>query len=367
MIPILTNVAVALPGIFVGSFLIEVFFSIPGLGREILLAVNRSDYPVIQAFAIYIAVDHDGRQPAHRRALQAGRPAGGAVMSAVHRGADPGARRATAHARPGVWTAAARRFRSDRVGMVSLVDRRAVPAPRRRCRRVGLVAATGKSSAAFPTRRRPSSGPAAPDRERRRRRRRAGPNVDISAIDPLAPRYKEWDEAAEEVPDARERARPTTLPFGGDRLGRDVLAKAIKGAQISILVGVSRGAAGDDDRHAARRGRRLLRRQGRRPARVGLQRLHRDPEHPADLRVRGGVRPRRRLGRADPRPRRLDRHLPPGARRVHEARGARLRALGRGDRRRQRLAHVPPHPAQRQPRDPGAAVDPTSSASSSPR
>jgi peptide/nickel transport system permease protein len=55
MIPILTNVAVALPGIFVGSFLIEVFFSIPGLGRELWLAVNRSDYPVIQAFAIYVA------------------------------------------------------------------------------------------------------------------------------------------------------------------------------------------------------------------------------------------------------------------------------------------------------------------------
>jgi peptide/nickel transport system permease protein len=56
LIPILTNVSVALPGVFVGSFLIEVFFSIPGLGREVLLAVNRSDYPVIQAFAIYIAV-----------------------------------------------------------------------------------------------------------------------------------------------------------------------------------------------------------------------------------------------------------------------------------------------------------------------
>jgi peptide/nickel transport system permease protein len=56
MIPILTNVEVALPGIFVGSFLIEVFFSIPGLGRELWLAVNRSDYPVIQAFAVYIAV-----------------------------------------------------------------------------------------------------------------------------------------------------------------------------------------------------------------------------------------------------------------------------------------------------------------------
>jgi peptide/nickel transport system permease protein len=56
MIPILTNVAVSLPSIFVGSFLIEVFFSIPGLGREVLLAVNRSDYPVIQAVTIYLAV-----------------------------------------------------------------------------------------------------------------------------------------------------------------------------------------------------------------------------------------------------------------------------------------------------------------------
>jgi peptide/nickel transport system permease protein len=55
-IPILTNIATELPGVLVGSFLIEVFFSIPGLGREILLAVNRSDYPVIQAVTIYVAV-----------------------------------------------------------------------------------------------------------------------------------------------------------------------------------------------------------------------------------------------------------------------------------------------------------------------
>ncbi|MBZ8140399.1 peptide ABC transporter permease [Rubrivivax gelatinosus] len=56
MIPILTNIGLALPSIFVGSFLIEVFFSIPGLGREVLLAVNRSDYPVIQAVTVYLAV-----------------------------------------------------------------------------------------------------------------------------------------------------------------------------------------------------------------------------------------------------------------------------------------------------------------------
>jgi peptide/nickel transport system permease protein len=56
LIPILTNIGLLLPGVFVGSFLIEVFFSIPGLGREALLAVNRSDYPVIQAVTIYVAV-----------------------------------------------------------------------------------------------------------------------------------------------------------------------------------------------------------------------------------------------------------------------------------------------------------------------
>jgi peptide/nickel transport system permease protein len=55
LIPILTNVGTRLPEIFVGSFLIESFFSIPGLGREVLLAVNRSDYPVVQAVTVYLA------------------------------------------------------------------------------------------------------------------------------------------------------------------------------------------------------------------------------------------------------------------------------------------------------------------------
>ncbi len=56
MVPVLTNIGYNLPGIFVGSFLIEVFFSIPGLGREVLLAVNRGDYPVIQATTVYLAM-----------------------------------------------------------------------------------------------------------------------------------------------------------------------------------------------------------------------------------------------------------------------------------------------------------------------
>ena len=56
MIPILTNIGIALPGIFVGSFLLETFFSIPGLGREVLVAVNRSDFPVIKAATVYLAM-----------------------------------------------------------------------------------------------------------------------------------------------------------------------------------------------------------------------------------------------------------------------------------------------------------------------
>jgi peptide/nickel transport system permease protein len=63
------------------------------------------------------------------------------------------------------------------------------------------------------------------------------PNVDISDIDPLAPYYAEWKRRAAEIETVVEE-RQATLPFGGDRIGRDVLAKAIKGSQISILVGL---------------------------------------------------------------------------------------------------------------------------------
>jgi peptide/nickel transport system permease protein len=63
------------------------------------------------------------------------------------------------------------------------------------------------------------------------------PNVDLSDVDPLKPYYAEWEKHAKEVKTVAEE-KQATLPFGGDRLGRDVLAKAIKGAQVSILVGI---------------------------------------------------------------------------------------------------------------------------------
>lgn len=55
-IPIVTNVMIQLPALLAGAFLIERFFSIPGIGREVLLAVERSDFPIIKAVTVYVAL-----------------------------------------------------------------------------------------------------------------------------------------------------------------------------------------------------------------------------------------------------------------------------------------------------------------------
>ena len=55
-IPIITHVMATLPGLLIGAFLVERFFSIPGIGREVILAVERSDFPVIKAITVYVAV-----------------------------------------------------------------------------------------------------------------------------------------------------------------------------------------------------------------------------------------------------------------------------------------------------------------------
>ena len=55
-IPIVTNVLLQLPGLLAGAFLIERFFGIPGIGREVILAVERSDFPIIKAVTVYVAI-----------------------------------------------------------------------------------------------------------------------------------------------------------------------------------------------------------------------------------------------------------------------------------------------------------------------
>jgi len=55
-IPIITHVMASLPAMLIGAFLLERFFGIPGIGREVILAVERSDFPVIKAITVYVAV-----------------------------------------------------------------------------------------------------------------------------------------------------------------------------------------------------------------------------------------------------------------------------------------------------------------------
>jgi peptide/nickel transport system permease protein len=54
-IPMITDVMSSLPALLIGAFLIERFFGIPGIGREVILAVERSDFPVIKAITVYVA------------------------------------------------------------------------------------------------------------------------------------------------------------------------------------------------------------------------------------------------------------------------------------------------------------------------
>jgi peptide/nickel transport system permease protein len=49
MVPIITNVVIEIPLLILGSFLLESFFGIPGLGSITIDAINNSDFPVIKA------------------------------------------------------------------------------------------------------------------------------------------------------------------------------------------------------------------------------------------------------------------------------------------------------------------------------
>jgi len=135
----------------------------------------------------------------------------------------------------GVWHAAWRRYRADRVGMVSLFIVLAFLVLIV-CSSLGLVAADWQREVGVPNAPPTFMGPAPPQNNGSIETPK-GPDVDLSDIDPLAPRYKEWAERAAKLK-TTEQPKAQTLPLGGDRLGRDVLSKAVKGTQISVFVGV---------------------------------------------------------------------------------------------------------------------------------
>lgn len=56
MIPVLTYTIVQLPFLITGAFVIERYFSIPGIGELLISSVNTGDFPIIKGLTILIAV-----------------------------------------------------------------------------------------------------------------------------------------------------------------------------------------------------------------------------------------------------------------------------------------------------------------------
>ncbi|WP_077035478.1 ABC transporter permease [Pelomonas sp. KK5] len=137
--------------------------------------------------------------------------------------------------RHGVWHAAWRRLKSDRVGVTSMIVV-ALFLLLVLAAATGLVAKGWQQELGVPNAPPTFIGPAPPEATGTIAVPK-GPNVDLSDIDPLAPRYAEWAERAKQYKTS-STVKAETLPFGADRLGRDVIAKVIKGAEVSILVGL---------------------------------------------------------------------------------------------------------------------------------
>jgi peptide/nickel transport system permease protein len=135
----------------------------------------------------------------------------------------------------GVWHAAWRRFKADRVGLVSALIVLAFLLLVLLAS-LGLVAKNWQAEVGVANAPPTFIGPKPPEATGAIEVPK-GPNVDLSAVDPLAPRYAEIEEAAKKYR-TTETPKAETLPLGGDRLGRDVLDKAVKGTQISVFVGV---------------------------------------------------------------------------------------------------------------------------------
>lgn len=143
------------------------------------------------------------------------------------------------HDSAGLWLLAWRRLRRDRVAMVSLAVVIAFLI-------MMIAAATGLIAKHWAAEVAVSYAPpafargAVDGKTVGVARSQAAPPVDISDIDPLAPYYQEWNARAAKLA-ATQAKRVDYLPFGADKWGHDVIAKTIKGSEISVTIGI--GAA----------------------------------------------------------------------------------------------------------------------------
>jgi peptide/nickel transport system permease protein len=174
---------------------------------------------------------------------------------------------------PGLWTLAWRRLRSDGVAMVSLAIVAAFVllmilsatgiVAKDWSREIGVnyapptfigpdVAPAPDASSPVPVAPADTSTPAAPEAASDSKfvdpladvmkeieaQKNAPVAGDAKSVDPLADVMKDI-EASKSGKAASVEARRTTLPFGADKWGRDVIAKTIKGSETSIFVGIA--------------------------------------------------------------------------------------------------------------------------------
>ena len=184
---------------------------------------------------------------------------------------------------PGLWTLAWRRLRSDRVGMVSLAIvalfivmmilsgtgllasdwNREVGVNYAPPTFIGAEAAGGQAATAVPGGEagapateyksnivdpigdvieslRSGKAPPAPGAAAPAAVQPAPSGAEEKSVDPLADIMA--DIRAKGAAEAKVEERKATLPFGGDKWGRDVLKKTIKGSETSIFVGIAAAA-----------------------------------------------------------------------------------------------------------------------------
>jgi len=159
---------------------------------------------------------------------------------------------------PGLWTLAWRRLKTDSVAMISLaivtafillmIASGAGLVAKDWAREVGVNYAppswleyspepvTTPSGAPATTESAPASAPGASVTDTLKTE---GGADESKIVDPLADVMKDIRSGQAGTKEAAVEERRATLPFGGDKWGRDIIAKTIKGSETSIFVGLA--------------------------------------------------------------------------------------------------------------------------------